>query len=63
MPYRTGYVFKGRAHEHITRLRNGVISGHIIVISEYLGTVLLVLGFLSWLLWVLFVGRVCLGAI
>ena len=36
MPYRTGYVFKGRAHAHITRLRNGAISGHIIVISEYL---------------------------
>ena len=34
MPYRTGYVFKG--HAHITRLRNGAISGHIIVISEYL---------------------------
>ena len=36
MPYRTGYVSKGRAHAHITRLRNGAISGHIIVISEYL---------------------------
>ena len=36
MPYRTGYVFKGHAHAHITRLRNGAISGHIIVISEYL---------------------------
>ena len=35
MPYRTGYVFKGRAHAHITRLRNGATSGHIIIISEH----------------------------
>ena len=35
MPYRTGYVSKGRAHAHITRLCNGVISGHIIIISEH----------------------------
>ena len=35
MPYGTGYVFKGRAHAHITRLRNGATSGHIIIISEH----------------------------
>ena len=35
MPYRTGYVSKGRAHAHITRLCNRAISGHIIIISEH----------------------------
>ena len=35
MPHRTGYVFKGRAHAHITRLRNGEISGYIIIISGH----------------------------
>ena len=35
MPYRTGYVSKGRAHAHITRLGNGAVSGHIIIISEH----------------------------
>ena len=35
MPYRAGYVSKGRAHAHITRLCNGAISGHIIIISEH----------------------------
>ena len=35
MPHRIGYVFKGRAHTHITRLRNGAISGHIIIISGH----------------------------
>ena len=35
MPYRTGYVSKGHAHAHITRLCNGAISGHIIIISEH----------------------------
>ena len=35
MPHRTGYVFKGRAHSHITRLRNGAISGYIIIISGH----------------------------
>ena len=35
MPHRTGYVFKGRAHEHITRLCNGAISGYIIIISGH----------------------------
>ena len=31
MPHRTGYVFKGRAHARITRLRNGAISGHFVI--------------------------------
>ena len=35
MPYRTRYVSKGRAHAHITRLCNGAISGHFIIISEH----------------------------
>ena len=35
MPHRTGYVFKGRAHSHITRLSNGAISGYIIIISGH----------------------------
>ena len=35
MPHRTGYVFKGRAHARITRLRNGAISGHIITIPGH----------------------------
>ena len=35
MPHRTGYVFKGRAHARITRLRNGAISGHIIIIPGH----------------------------
>ena len=35
MPHRTGYVFKGRAHAHITRPRNGAISGYIIIISGH----------------------------
>ena len=34
-PYRTRYVSKGRAHAHITRLCNGAISGHFIIISEH----------------------------
>ena len=33
MPHRTGYVSKG--HVHITRLRNGAISGYIIIISGH----------------------------
>ena len=35
MPYRTRYGSKGRAHAHITRLCNGAISGHFIIISEH----------------------------
>ena len=35
MPYRTGYVSKRHARAHITRLCNGAISGHIIIISEH----------------------------
>ena len=35
MPHGTGYVFKGRAHARITRLRNGAISGHIIIIPGH----------------------------
>ena len=35
MPYRTRYVSKGRAHAHITRLCNGAVSGHFIIISEH----------------------------
>ena len=35
MPHGTGYVFKGRSHAHITRLRNGAISGHIIIIPGH----------------------------
>ena len=35
MPYRTRYGSKGRAHAHITRLGNGAISGHFIIISEH----------------------------
>ena len=35
MPHRIGYVFKGRSHAQITRLRNGAISGHIIIISGH----------------------------
>ena len=35
MPHRTGYVFKGRAHACITRLRNGAVSGHIITIPGH----------------------------
>ena len=35
MPYRTRYVSKERAHAHITRLCNGAISGHFIIVSEH----------------------------
>ena len=35
MPHRTGYVFKGRTHAHITRLCNGAISEYIIIISGH----------------------------
>ena len=35
MSHRTGYVFKGRAHARITILRNGAISGHIIIIPGH----------------------------
>ena len=35
MPHRTGCVFKGRAHAQITRLRNGAVSGHIIIIPGH----------------------------
>ena len=35
MPYRTRYVSKVRAHAHITRLCNGAISGHFIIVSEH----------------------------
>ena len=35
MPHGTGNTLKGRAHACITRLRNGVIPGHIIIIPGH----------------------------
>ena len=71
MPHRTGYVFKGRAHVHITRLHNGAISGYIIIISGHfviapghciISPWLLIMAFTGYYVG-LTLGRVCLGAI
>ena len=50
MPHRTGYVFKGRAHAHITRLRKGAISGYIIIISGHciISSWLLIMAFIGY---------------
>ena len=71
MPYRTKYVSKGRAHAHITRLCNGAISGHFIIISEHfvitLGYCIISPGLFGMAsiitMLVLLLGGFCLGAI
>ena len=62
MPHKIGYVFKG--HAHITRLRNGVISGHIIIISGHciVSPGLFIMAFTGYYVGLTLCG-VCLGAI
>ena len=35
MPYGTGYIFKRGVHAHITRLRDGSVSGRIFTVSGH----------------------------